>query len=87
MRSTLPVVDDRQTSASILTMDENYIYGERTGLQLVRMAIEMTCPAGVLPSEEAVNLLYGPLPVHEGEALAKAIMEVERLARRDGEDP
>ncbi|MER9091508.1 hypothetical protein NKI34_10315 [Mesorhizobium sp. M0700] len=44
------------------------------------MAIELTCPAGVLPSEEAVNLLYGPLPVHEGEALAKAIIEtVERL--------
>lgn len=63
-------------------MDENYIYGERTGLQLVRMAIELTCSAGVLPSEEAVNLLYGPLPVHEGEALAKAIIEtVERLTR------
>ncbi|MER8388489.1 hypothetical protein NKH14_23735 [Mesorhizobium sp. M1380] len=46
------------------------------------MAIELTCPAGVLPSEEAVNLLYGPLPVHEGEALAKAIIEtVERLTR------
>ncbi|MER8383660.1 hypothetical protein NKH91_31115 [Mesorhizobium sp. M0894] len=47
---------------------------ERAGLQLVRMAIEQTCPAGVLPSEEAV------LPVHEGEALAKAIIEtVKRL--------
>ncbi|WP_292664666.1 hypothetical protein [Mesorhizobium sp.] len=46
------------------------------------MAIELTCPAGVLPSEEAVNQLYGPLPVHEGEALAKAIIEtVERLTR------
>lgn len=75
-------LDDRHRSASILTMDENYIYGERTGLQLVRMAIELTCPAGVLPSEEAVNCLYGPLPVHEGEALAKAIIEtVERLTR------
>ncbi|CAH2409364.1 hypothetical protein MES5069_830011 [Mesorhizobium escarrei] len=46
------------------------------------MAIEETCPAGVLPSEEAVLLLYGPEPVHEGEALAKAIIEtVERLTR------
>ncbi|WP_292519312.1 hypothetical protein [Mesorhizobium sp.] len=58
-------------------------HGERAGLQLVRMAIEMTCPAGVLPSEEAVLGLYGPEPVHEGEALAKAIIEtVERLTRR-----
>lgn len=56
--------------------------GERAGLQLVRMAIEMTCPAGVLPSEEAVLGLYGPEPIHEGEALAKAIIEtVERLSR------
>jgi hypothetical protein len=55
---------------------------ERAGLELVRIAIEMTCPAGVLPSEEAVLGLYGPEPVHEGEALAKAIIEtVERLTR------
>lgn len=51
-------------------------------LKLVRMAIEQTCPVGVLPSEEAVLLLYGPEPIHEGEALAKAIIEtVERLNR------
>jgi hypothetical protein len=51
-------------------------------LKLVRMAIEQTCPAGVLPSEEAILLLYGPEPIHEGEALAKAIIEtVERLNR------
>ncbi|TIL57646.1 hypothetical protein [Mesorhizobium sp.] len=51
-------------------------------LKLVRAAIEQTCPAGVLPSEEAVVLLYGPEPIHEGEALAKAIIEtVERLTR------
>ncbi|RWQ21592.1 hypothetical protein [Mesorhizobium sp.] len=51
-------------------------------LKLVRMAIEQTCPAGVLPSEEAVLLLYGPEPVHEGEALARAIIEtVEKLSR------
>ncbi|MER9217139.1 hypothetical protein NKI54_35185 [Mesorhizobium sp. M0663] len=68
-------------------MDENYTYGERTGLQLIRMAIELTCPAGVLPSEEAVNGIYGPLPIHEAEALAKAIIEtVERLTCCPTED-
>jgi hypothetical protein len=47
---------------------------------MVRFAIEGVCPAGVLPSGEAVLLLYGPEPVHEGEALAKAIIAtVERL--------
>jgi hypothetical protein len=40
--------------------------GERAGLQLVRMAIEMTCPAGVLPSEEAVLLLCLPFPLRLG---------------------
>jgi hypothetical protein len=58
-------------------------YPQRLGrLRLVRTAIEQSCPAGVLPSEEAVLLLYGPEPIHEGEALAKAIIEtVERLSR------
>lgn len=62
--------------------DQDIIQNAWAGLKLVRMAIEQTCPAGVLPSEEAVLLLYGPEPVHEGEALAKAIIEtVERLSR------
>ncbi|WP_287099951.1 hypothetical protein [Mesorhizobium sp.] len=43
------------------------------------MAIEQTYPSGVLPSE--VLLLYGPEPVHEGEAPA-IIETVERLTRR-----
>ncbi|WP_246673599.1 hypothetical protein [Mesorhizobium sp. B2-4-14] len=44
------------------------------------MAIEATCPAGVLPSREMVNALYGPAPIHEAEALAKAIIAtVEKL--------
>lgn len=44
-------------------------------LRLVRLAIEETCPAGVLP-------LCGPELVPEGDALAKAIIEtVERLNR------
>ncbi|WIW51228.1 hypothetical protein LRP31_19275 [Mesorhizobium mediterraneum] len=42
------------------------------------MAIEQTCPAGVLPSEEAVLLFYHPEPIHEGEALAKAVIETGR---------
>lgn len=49
-------------------------------LQLIRMAIEETCPAGVLPSREMVLGLYGPEPVHEAEALAKAVIAtVEKL--------
>lgn len=53
-----------------------------SALRMIRVAIEATCPAGVLPSEEAVLVLYGPEPIHEGEALAKAIIEtVERLTR------
>jgi len=52
------------------------------GLKLIRMAIGQTCPAGVLPSEEAVLLLYGPEPIDEAEALARAISDtVERLNR------
>ncbi|MCV3209588.1 hypothetical protein OHD62_17240 [Mesorhizobium sp. YC-39] len=52
----------------------------RAALSLIRMAIEETCPAGVLPSEEAVLGLYGPKPIHEAEALARAIIaSVEKL--------
>ncbi|OWK19948.1 hypothetical protein AJ88_34720 [Mesorhizobium amorphae CCBAU 01583] len=43
-------------------------YDARNCLNLIRMVIEEKCPAGVLPSEEAVNGLYGPLPIHEAEA-------------------
>lgn len=68
---------------SWLMEDKNYIYGERTGLHLVRMAIELTCPAGVLPSEEAVLLLYAPEPIHEAEALANATIETVDWLTRD----
>lgn len=68
-------------SARSMEAQEN-IRNAWAALKLVRMAIEQTCPAGVLPSEEAVLLLYGPQPIHEGEALAKAIIEtVNRLTR------
>ncbi|WP_181181023.1 hypothetical protein [Mesorhizobium sp. B2-2-4] len=49
-------------------------------LRLIRMAIEETCPPGVLPSEEMVNAIYGPAPINHAEALAKAIIAtVEKL--------
>ncbi|TPI58644.1 hypothetical protein FJ417_18650 [Mesorhizobium sp. B3-1-7] len=49
-------------------------------LGLIRMAIEQTCPAGVLPSREIVNAIYGPAPIDEAQALAKAIIAtVEKL--------
>ncbi|MER8369455.1 hypothetical protein [Mesorhizobium sp. M1378] len=44
--------------------------------------IERVQQQRVLPSEEAVLGLYGPLPIHEAEALAKAIIDtVGRLVR------
>lgn len=51
-------------------------------LKLVRMAIEPTCPAGVLPSEEAVLLLYGPEPVHEGECSLAPFKRCKKPASR-----
>ncbi|MER9937395.1 hypothetical protein [Mesorhizobium sp. M0088] len=52
----------------------------RAALRMVRAAIEEHCPPGVLPSEEAVNGLYGPGLMDEAEALAAAIAAtVERL--------
>lgn len=49
-------------------------------LKVVRMAIEQTCPLVCCRAKEAVLLFYGPEPVHEAEALAKAIIEpFERL--------
>jgi len=42
-----------------------------------------TLPAGVLPSEEAVNGLYGPELIHEAEALAAAIVAtIEKMQLR-----
>lgn len=73
-------IDDWRDGARLESMDEN-IRNAWAALKLVRMAIEQTCPAGVLPSEDAALLLYGPEPVHK-EALAKAIIDtVKRLGR------
>jgi hypothetical protein len=53
---------------------------EREALRLIRHTIEEHCPPGVLPSEEAVNGLYGPGLMDEAEAIAAAIVAtVERL--------
>lgn len=55
---------------------------------MVRAAIEEHCPPGVLPSEEAVNGLYGPGLMDEAEALAAAIVAtVERLQLQTAEKP
>ncbi|RUW62117.1 hypothetical protein [Mesorhizobium sp. M7A.F.Ca.US.008.03.1.1] len=52
----------------------------RAALRLIRETIEDHCPPGVLPSEEAVNGIYGPGLLDEAEALAAAIVAtVERL--------
>lgn len=52
----------------------------RAALRMIRATIEEHCPPGVLPSEEAVNGIYGPGLLDEAEALAKAVVAtVERL--------
>jgi hypothetical protein len=54
-------------------------------LNLVRIALESVAPAGVVPSKETVQRHLGPEPIHEGEALAKAIIAtVERLTDAKG---
>lgn len=44
-------------------------------LKPVRKAIEQPCPCRRAAERRAVLLLYRPEPIHEGEALAKAIIE------------
>ncbi|WP_245467960.1 hypothetical protein [Mesorhizobium sp. M6A.T.Cr.TU.017.01.1.1] len=68
----------RQSISARKQNGQDNICNARAALKLVRMAIEQTCPAGVLPSEEAVLLFYHPEPIHEGEALAKAVIETGR---------
>jgi hypothetical protein len=45
-------------------------------LRMIREAIETLGPPGVLPSEEAVLKLYGPEPVHEGQAIVDALTQI-----------
>jgi hypothetical protein len=53
------------------TLLENY-RNARQALRMVRETIETLGPPGTLPSEEAVNSLYGPEPVHEAQAIVDA---------------
>jgi hypothetical protein len=45
-------------------------------LRMVRGAIKAPGPPGALPSEEAVLELYGPKPIHEGQAIVDALMRL-----------
>ncbi|GAC1550157.1 MAG: hypothetical protein NVS2B5_05860 [Beijerinckiaceae bacterium] len=42
-------------------------------LRMIRETTETQGPPGVLMSEEAVLLKYGPEPVHEGQAIVEAL--------------
>ncbi|OBQ68422.1 hypothetical protein EFV37_24985 [Mesorhizobium loti] len=60
----------------------------RAALRLIRETVEEHCPPGVLPSEEAVNGIYGPGLIDEAEAIAAAIVAtVERLQLRAATKP
>ncbi len=45
-------------------------------LRMVRETIETLGPPGALPSEEAVLKLYGPQPIHEGEAIVDTLTKL-----------
>jgi hypothetical protein len=45
-------------------------------LRMIREAVETLGPPGVLPSPEAVLKLYGPEPVHEGQAIVDALRKI-----------
>jgi hypothetical protein len=45
-------------------------------LRMVRETIETLGPPGALPSGEAVLKLYGPEPIHEGQAIVDALTKL-----------
>ena len=45
-------------------------------LRMIRETIETLGPPGALPSSEAVLMLYGPEPVHEGQAIVDALTKL-----------
>jgi hypothetical protein len=57
------------------TLLDNY-RNARQALRMVRETIETLGPPGALPSEEAVNSLYGPEPVHEAQAIVDALVTI-----------
>jgi hypothetical protein len=54
---------------------ENYRNASQA-LRMVRETIETLGPPGALPSEEAVLKLYGPEPIHEGQAIVDALTKL-----------
>jgi hypothetical protein len=50
-------------------------------LRMIRETIETLGPPGVLPSKEAVLMLYGPEPTHEGQAIGDALRKLLRARR------
>ena len=54
---------------------ENY-ENAMAALSMIRETIETLGPPGVLPSNEAVLLLYGPEPIHEGQAIVDALRKL-----------
>jgi hypothetical protein len=45
-------------------------------IRMIREAVETLGPPGMLPSKEAVLQLYGPLPVHEAQAIVDALRKM-----------
>jgi hypothetical protein len=45
-------------------------------LRMIRETIETLGPPGVLPSGEGVLMLYGPEPIHEGQAIVDALRKI-----------
>jgi hypothetical protein len=45
-------------------------------LRMIRETIETLGPPGALPSGEAVLMLYGPEPIHEGQAIVDALRKL-----------
>jgi hypothetical protein len=45
-------------------------------LRMIRETIETLAPPGTLPSGEAVLMLYGPEPIHEGQAIVDALRKI-----------
>lgn len=56
----------------------------KVALRMIRETIETLGPPGILPSEEAVIMLYGPEPIDEATALVEGI---RRLAAEPGGAP
>ena len=54
---------------------ENY-QNALTALRMTRETIETLGPPGALPSREAVLSLYGPEPIHEGQAIVDALKKL-----------